>query len=339
MEAAFNWIWCRFTGELSEAVAPAAPRSGPAGRFAQVEDDFVPIALGCTSLAPGRGASQAFALLSLFLASSAALLVLPAVSQAAEASASINPPAETFPSVIVGQRGPQQQFLFTNNGPEEINVEAVSVIGPNANDFSVENDSCLFPTLSSGQSCSLYISFRPSESGLREAQLEILSTAENSPATAALSGRGLTQELTVSPSPLSFPATTVDSNSERQVTVANESEAAITIYGANIEGAGSSSFNTNGSNCGSSLTPGQSCKISIRFSPAAKENSGPSFTSAPKETPVNRSSNCLESHRPLTSASNPKAMNLGCSRSRKAAPRRRCSCETPAKARRRSPLK
>ncbi len=299
----------------------------------------MPIALGCTSRRPRRGASHAFALLSLFLASSAALLVLPAVSQAAEASASINPPAETFPSVIVGQRGPQQQFLFTNNGPEEINVEAVSVTGPNANDFSVENDSCLFPTLSSGQSCSLYISFRPSESGLREAQLEILSTAENSPATAALSGRGLTQELTVSPSPLNFPATTVDSNSERQVTVANESEAAVTIYGANIEGAGRAPSIPTAATAAAPSLQGRAARSRFASPPAAKENSGPSFTSAPKETPVNRSSNCLESHRPLTSASNPKAMNLGCSRSRKAAPRRRCSCETPAKARRRSPLK
>jgi hypothetical protein len=209
-------------------------------------------------------------LLLLLLASSAALLALPATSQAAEATASLNPSAPTFESVVVGQRGPQQQFVLTNNGPEAIMVEAVSVTGVNPNDFSLENDGCFTATLSSQESCSLYISFAPSASGLREAQLNLDTGAENSPATAALSGRGLAQELTVSPSPLDFPTTTVDTNSERKVTVANESEAAVAIYNVSIEGAGSSSFNTNGSNCGTSLKPQQSCTISIRFSPGSE---------------------------------------------------------------------
>ena len=218
----------------------------------------------------GRKVSPAFAVLSLFLASSAALLALPPISQAAETTAKLNPPAQIFPSMVIGQRGPQQQFVLTNNGPEEIVVEAVSVGGSNADDFSLEIDDCATARLLSGESCSIYISFVPSASGLREAQLEILNSAENSPATAALSGRGLIQELTVSPSPLNFPPTTVDNNSERQVTVANESEAAVALYSVNIEGAGSSAFNTNGSNCGASLNPGQSCKITIRFAPGSE---------------------------------------------------------------------
>lgn len=118
---------------------------------------------------------------------SAALLGLPAASQAAEASASFNPPAQTFPSVIVGQRGTQEQLLFTNNGPEEIDLEAVSVTGLNASNFSLESNGCP-STLSSGQSCSLYISFAPSANGLREAQLEVLNngeTAQRQPHSAA----------------------------------------------------------------------------------------------------------------------------------------------------------
>jgi Abnormal spindle-like microcephaly-assoc'd, ASPM-SPD-2-Hydin len=219
---------------------------------------------------PRRGTPRALAILGLFVASSAALLALPAVSQAAEATASLSPPTHIFPNVLIGKQDPQQQFVFTNDGPERITVEGVSITGPDSNNFALENDGCSAATLSSGESCSAYISFTPSESGLREAQFEIFSTAENSPAVGALSGRGLTQELTVSPSPLNFPTVTVDGNSERQVIVANESEAAVVIYGVNIEGAGSSSFNTNGSNCGTSLNPGQSCNISIRFSPSSE---------------------------------------------------------------------
>jgi Abnormal spindle-like microcephaly-assoc'd, ASPM-SPD-2-Hydin len=222
---------------------------------------------GMYSSKPRRELLRPISILTLFLASSAALLVIPAASQAAEATAGLNPPALTFPSVIVDKSDPQQQFVLTNNGPEEIVVEGVSVNGANPNDFSLENDGCATVTLSSGESCSLYISFTPSASGLREAQLEVLNNGENSPTIAELSGRGLSQELTVSPSPLIFPTTTVGNSSESHVTVANNSEAAVMIHNVNIEGAGSSAFNTNGSDCGASLNPGQSCKISIRFSP------------------------------------------------------------------------
>ncbi|MGA8746392.1 MAG: choice-of-anchor D domain-containing protein [Solirubrobacterales bacterium] len=198
------------------------------------------------------------------------MLGLPATSQAAEASASLSPSPQTFPSVIVGKSDTRQQFVLTNHGPESITVEGVSVTGPDSNDFALENDGCTAATLSPEESCGLFVTFTPSESGLREAELAIASSAENSPASAALSGRGLVQALTVSPSPLKFPATTVDNSSEREVTVANESEAEVAIYGVNIEGAGSSAFNTNGSDCGPSLSPGNSCKISIRFSPGSE---------------------------------------------------------------------
>jgi len=220
---------------------------------------------------PGRGSSRAISILSLFLVSSATLLVLPAVSHAAEASTTLSPSTLSFPNVIVGQRGAQQQFVLTNNGPEAILVEAISLTGSNPGDFSLEYDGCeITPTLSSGESCSLYISFAPSASGLREAELEIRNNGENSPSTAALSGHGLTQELTVSPSPLNFATTTVGNSSESHVTVANNSEAAVSIYNVSIEGAGSNTFNTSGSNCGTSLQPGQSCTIAIRFSPSSE---------------------------------------------------------------------
>ena len=112
---------------------------------------------------PRRGTPRALALSILLALTSAALLALPAASQAAEATASLSPPcADTFPDVVVGKSDPQQQFVLTNNGPEEIMVEGVSVNGANPNDFSLENDGCATVTLSSGESCSLYISFTPS---------------------------------------------------------------------------------------------------------------------------------------------------------------------------------
>jgi hypothetical protein len=212
---------------------------------------------------------RAILILALSLASSALLLALPATSQAAEATTSLNPPAQAFPSLTVGQRSPRQQFLFQNEGPEAITIEAISITGANAADFSLEGNSCP-GLLAAGETCSLEISFAPSAGGPREAQLEVVNDGEDSPTTAALSGQGLRQELTLSPSPLTFPTTTAGNNTEKQVTVANDSEAPVTIFNDNIEGPGASAFNTSGSNCGNSLNTGQSCTISIRFSPGSE---------------------------------------------------------------------
>ncbi|HEY2480270.1 MAG TPA: choice-of-anchor D domain-containing protein [Solirubrobacterales bacterium] len=112
-------------------------------------------------------------------------------------------------------------------------------------------------------------SFESTQGGVREATLEALHDGEGSPSVAALSGTGLSQELTVSPS-LVFPTTTRYMSSELPLTVSNKSDVDVTIWGTNFEGPGSGSFGTSGSNCGGALSVGSSCMIEVRFSPQSE---------------------------------------------------------------------
>ncbi|HEY5334236.1 MAG TPA: choice-of-anchor D domain-containing protein, partial [Solirubrobacterales bacterium] len=202
------------------------------------------------------------------LAITLSLLALPAGGRAAEATAVFLPGSQSFAPTIVGQRTPQQLFQLRDEGPEPIHVSSVAIAGADSGEFSIESTTCAGANLASGESCSVNVSFAPTHGGGRAATLEAVHDGEGSPTTAALSGTGLRQELTVSP--LVFPATTKFMTSEEQLTVSNQSDVGVTIFGTSFEGPGSGSFGTNGSNCSGLLGVGMSCTIEVRFNPQSE---------------------------------------------------------------------
>jgi hypothetical protein len=207
-------------------------------------------------------------LLGLLATALALALLLPASGRAAEATAVFAPGSQSFGQVIVAQRSGQQSFALRDEGPESIHVSGIGIGGADAADFSVEGNACGGATLSSGESCLVSVSFAPTRGGLREATLEASHDGEGSPTTAALTGIGLRQELTVSP--LVFPTTTKFMTSEEQLTVSDQSDVGVAIFGTNFEGPGSGSFGTDGSDCPGTLGVGMSCTITVRFNPQAE---------------------------------------------------------------------
>jgi hypothetical protein len=205
---------------------------------------------------------------ALVVAAALSLLLLPASGEAAEATAVFLPGSQTFAPTIVGQRSGQQSFQLRNEGPETIHVSSVGIAGADSGEFSIEGNGCVGATLAEGESCGVSVAFAPSQGGTREATLEAIHDGEGSPTTAALSGTGLRQELTVTP--LVFPTTTKYMTSEEQLTVSNQSDVGVAIFGTNFEGPGSGSFGTNGSNCSGTLGVGMSCTIDVHFNPQAE---------------------------------------------------------------------
>jgi hypothetical protein len=213
---------------------------------------------------------QGAVLFGLLAAGVVGLLAVPASGRAAEATAAFAPGSQSFGSTILGQRSTQRVLGLRDEGPEPIHVSGIAIGGPDAGDFSVEGNGCANATLNSGETCFVNVSFAPTQGGLREATLEASHDGEGSPTTAVLSGIGLRQELTVSPSPVVFPTTTKNMNSELSLTVSNQSDVGVTISGTNVEGPGSGAFGTNGSNCGGMLLVGSSCTLNVRFSPQSE---------------------------------------------------------------------
>ncbi|MFI5027215.1 MAG: choice-of-anchor D domain-containing protein, partial [Solirubrobacterales bacterium] len=198
----------------------------------------------------------------------AALLALAAVPSAAQAStAELGPASLDFPNTLVGVSSPDQQVFFTNDGPDPIDVSGVSIGGTDPSDFAVTVDNCTGVTVAAGESCEMRVGFAPTARGDRSAELDVTHTGDGGLASAPLSGKGVTQELTITPSQLDFPATTVNyPGGQQQLQVQNTGDLPVSINNVFIDGSEGADFNQN-NNCGGQLTSDQVCFVNVAFWP------------------------------------------------------------------------
>ena len=195
------------------------------------------------------------------------LLAFVAPSAAQASTAELGPSALVFPDTLVGVSSPDQQVFFTNDGPDPIDVTAVSIGGSDSSDFAVTVDNCTGATLAGGQSCELRVGFAPTSRGPLAAELDVSHTGDASPATASLSGNGVVRELTPTLAQLDFPATTVGNpGGQQQLEVKNTGDLPVAINNVFIDGTNGSDFNQN-NNCGGQLDPGKSCNVNVSFWP------------------------------------------------------------------------
>jgi archaellum component FlaF (FlaF/FlaG flagellin family) len=188
-----------------------------------------------------------------------------AASAQADPTAELNPVSAAFPDTLIGQTSLSEQLKLTNDGPDPILVGGASIGGSDASSFTIASDDCATKILEGGDSCSVDVAFTPTARGPLNAELDV-SHSSDGPSTAPLSGNGLLKELTVSPSQLNFPATTVNTNADQmQVTVKNSGDVQASINNVFV-GGDPGEFNNNG-NCGGSLYPGQGCTINVGFQP------------------------------------------------------------------------
>ena len=93
-----------------------------------------------------------------------------------------------------------QQITITNAGPAYpyfIEIGQITIEGPDASDYSISGDGCSNRTVLMGP-CTLDVTFTPSGSGTRSAQLNVPSTWVESPGTVALAGVGVAPTADVS---------------------------------------------------------------------------------------------------------------------------------------------
>ena len=78
-----------------------------------------------------------------------------------------------FPEVKVGETSARQSISFTNIGTTSTTLGAAALDGDQPADFAITGDDCSGATLAVGASCSVGVSFTPSDLGERQAFLEI----------------------------------------------------------------------------------------------------------------------------------------------------------------------
>jgi hypothetical protein len=201
------------------------------------------------------------------LLAAAALIALATPSGAQASTAGLSPSSLDFPDTLVAISSPDQQVYFTNDGPDPVDVSSVSMSGQDPSDFTVTVDNCTGATLAASESCELRVAFAPTVRGALSAELDVSHTGDGGLATAALTGRGVTRELTVSPGQLDFPATTVNyPGGERQVQMKNTGDLPVNVNNVFIDGSEGADFNQN-NNCGGQLNPDQVCNVNVAFWP------------------------------------------------------------------------
>jgi hypothetical protein len=190
---------------------------------------------------------------------------------------SLNPTSLTFGNQLINTTSAARAVTLTNTGTGPLTISGISFTGTNPNNFAQTN-TCptgAGSTLAVNASCTITVTFTPSATGSRTANLSISDNAPSSPQTVALSGSGAVPVASVSPTSLAFSSQTVGTTSAPQtVTVTNTGTAPLTISSISIVAANAGDF-AETSNCPigpSTLAVGASCTINVTFTPTAKGN-------------------------------------------------------------------
>jgi hypothetical protein len=92
-------------------------------------------------------------------------------------------------SLAVGSRGAPQAFVLSNPGGGSVEIGAASIVGTNADQFSLAGEECVDAVLAAGQECTVSVRFAPDSAGAKSARLRI--AIGGAPISAALAGTGV----------------------------------------------------------------------------------------------------------------------------------------------------
>ena len=121
-----------------------------------------------------------------------------------EVTLSPSPPIISFPDQIVGTTSTTQSVILENTGDGFLDIASIEVSG----DFGETND-CPMPfpsSLAAGESCTIDVTFTPTDVGARTGEVTITSNAPSSPDTIALSGTGTDFSISASPASATISA-------------------------------------------------------------------------------------------------------------------------------------
>jgi Putative Ig domain len=119
------------------------------------------------------------------------LTAVGAIAAPAKAAAAVTftPTSLTFASQAIGTTSPPQTITATNSGDASLFFNNVALSGE-ALDFTIGTDDCIGTTLPVGASCSISVTFSPTTTGTRTANVVYTDNAPNSPQTVPLTGTG-----------------------------------------------------------------------------------------------------------------------------------------------------
>jgi hypothetical protein len=186
------------------------------------------------------------------------------------ATASLSPAGPlAFGNQTINTTSSSQSLTLSNSGNAALNISSIAIGGGNPAAFAQTNN--CGASVAAGANCTIQVSFTPASVASFGTSVVITDDASGSPQSVALTGSGTAVPVpgaSLTPTSLTYSATTGTSSAAQSATLTNTGTAALTISGIALTGANPSSFaQTN--TCGASLAAGASCTISITFAPAS----------------------------------------------------------------------
>jgi hypothetical protein len=175
-------------------------------------------------------------------------------------NATLSSTSLTFVTHLLGTTSPVQSVTLGNYGTAMLSISSITIKGTDSADFAQTN-SCASP-VAPGASCTINVTFKPTEDGTRTATVSITDNAPGSPQTVSLTG---TTEpvVTFNPQQLGF-VVLVGHSWTRTTTLTNTGNTPLSVTSITTF---PPFYETN--NCGSSVAAGSSCTIAVTFKPTS----------------------------------------------------------------------
>jgi dienelactone hydrolase len=179
-------------------------------------------------------------------------------------NATLSATSLTFAVQLVGTTSPAQLVTLNNYGTATLTIASINFTGADPNDFAQTN-TC-GSSVGPGGSCTISVTFTPTQPGSRTATLAVTDNAPGSPQTVSLTGVGTVVEL--NPTSLSFGNVPVgQQSSPKQTTLTNVGSTRLNISSITITGADPGEFSQM-NNCGTGIGGHGSCTITVTFRPS-----------------------------------------------------------------------
>ena len=195
------------TGGVTLSISGITITGANSGDFAQTNNCGSSVLAGgsCTIIATftpsGNGSRSASISIADSAAGSPQTVPMTGTGYTPTPTVSVSPSSLTFATQTVGTPSNAQAIIVTNTGTATVTFSSISITGANAGDYGQTN-TC-GASLVVNASCSILVTFMPTTSGTRTANVSIADNVAGSPQTVALSGTGITGPL-VAPDPGMF---------------------------------------------------------------------------------------------------------------------------------------
>lgn len=167
----------------------------------------------------------------------------------------------TFATQLVGSTSTAQSVTLSNYGTVTLSITSVGFTGADPGDFHQTNN--CGSSITPGASCTISITFNPTQRGTRTAILTVSDNASGNRQTVSLGGTGTVVQL--NPAGFFFGRVQIGFSQSLQATLTNTGGTMLNISSITITGAIDELHQSN--NCGAGLGAGKSCTITVTFRP------------------------------------------------------------------------